>query len=186
MRNRRHRGLTLIEVLVALSILAICLLALVPLFGMSVRTNASSGQLATANTLAREKLEELIEYPSTDPRLAIPTGATQADSTNSAYCANDLPKWWQPSTGMTSYAASSPGGGWYPFPCTRTYTVQAFALANLTTPVASTNVDESGFTTTTAYYRLKLVTVTVQPAGSPLPGLRRTVQSAFVKFRLRS
>jgi type IV pilus modification protein PilV len=57
--NRAQRGMTLIEVLVALSILAIAILALAPLFTISVKTNASAHQLTNANTLAREKLEEL-------------------------------------------------------------------------------------------------------------------------------
>ena len=54
--RRNERGMTLIEVLVALSILAIALLALAPLFTISVKTNASAHQLTNANTLAREKL----------------------------------------------------------------------------------------------------------------------------------
>ena len=61
--RRGQRGMTLIEVLVALSILAIAILALAPLFTMSVRTNASAHQLTNANTLAREKLEEMSGYP---------------------------------------------------------------------------------------------------------------------------
>jgi type IV pilus modification protein PilV len=133
-----QRGLTLIEILVALSILAIAVLALAPLFTHAVRSNASSNQLANANTLAREKLEELSGYPRNDPRLTVaagknaaaPTGVTitgaTVDNTNT-YCNNiDLPKWYQPSTGATSQAATSPGAGWFSFPYSRTYTIEQF------------------------------------------------------------
>lgn len=184
---RSQRGLTLIEVLVALSILSIAMLALIPLFGMSVKTNASSSQLATANTLAREKLEELIGYPSTDPRLSIPSGSSTADKTNNTDCANDLPVWYNPTTGAISSAVTTPGLGWYPYPCTRTYTVQAFIVSDLANAKSSTASDESTFNgdPKLRYYDVKLVTVTVQPASGPFPGLRRTSQSSYVMFRRR-
>ena len=76
-----QRGLTLIEILVALSILALAVLALAPLFTGAIRTNASSNQLTTANTLAREKLEELSGYPRNDPRLTIVDGSNAAAPT---------------------------------------------------------------------------------------------------------
>ena len=76
--NRGERGLTLIEVLFALLLLSFGLLAIAPLFAGSVKTGASSNQLASANTLAREKLEELIGYPTTDPRLSVPVGKNAA------------------------------------------------------------------------------------------------------------
>src|SRR5207249_12329855 len=73
-----ERGLTLIEILVALSILALAVLALAPLFTGAIRTNASSNQLTNANTLAREKLEELSGYPRNDPRLDVPANSNAA------------------------------------------------------------------------------------------------------------
>ena len=187
---RSQRGLSLIEVLVALSVLAISLLALVPLFTISAKTNASAGQLASANTLAREKLEELICYPSTDSRLQIPAGGLQGTYTN------DLPGWYNPATGGTATGAN-PGAGWYPYPYRRTYTVQAFLLANMVSPEKCPDAITSEAVYTqpnppTPYYDVKLVTVTVQPimtknAGKDivtiLPGWRTTTQSAYVKFR---
>jgi type II secretory pathway pseudopilin PulG len=210
--NRGVRGLTIIEVLVALGIMAFAMLALIPLFTMGVRVNASSNQLSVANSMAREKLEELIEYPSTSPRLAIPSGQTVADSrvgqsTYSTYCANDLPLWYNTDTGAISKSPSqpTPPKGWFPYPCVRTYTVEAFTLASLAsaspTNATSTAPDESvldpqpvpsptpGATPTptspppTPYYNIKRVTVTVQPNGGPFPGLRKTTQTAWVKFR---
>jgi len=178
-----ERGLTLIEVLVALTILALALLALAPMFTGAVRTNASSFQLTNANTLAREKLEELSGYPRSDPRLtvsnaanaAVPTGVTTTGSGSvvavNALCNNDLPRWVQPSTGATSNAAASPGAGWFLYPFSRTYTVEQFD-GDLVTRILAPNA-----------YVVKLITVTVRPTRGPFPGLRQTRQSLFLRVR---
>ena len=181
--RRNERGMTLIEVLVALSILAIALLALAPLFTISVKTNASAHQLTNANTLAREKLEELSGYPRNDPRLTIadgsnaaaPAGVTIAGTTlidtANTFVVNDLPLWYQPSTGKTSFATTSPGISWFSYPYTRTYTIEQFdgTLTNrITAPGA---------------YVVKLVTVMVRPTSGPFPGLRTTTQSLYLRLR---
>jgi prepilin-type N-terminal cleavage/methylation domain-containing protein len=180
--RRKERGMTLIEVLVALSILAVALLALAPLFTISVKTNAAAHQLTNANTLAREKLEELSGYPRNDPRLTVanaanaeaPTGVTitgaTVDNTNT-WLNNDLPLWYQPSTGATSKATTSPGATWFSYPYTRTYTIEQFdgTLTNrITAPAA---------------YVVKLITVTVRPTIGPFPGLRQTTQSLYLRVR---
>lgn len=179
----RQAGVTLIETMIGMTLLGVGLLALAPLFAGSVKTNASSNQLGNVNGLAGEKLEELIGYPATDPRLAVADGANAAAAPGvsttgtgsvvsaNAYCANDLPLWYDPSTGTPSYAASSPGPQWQAYPYTRTYTVEQWAT-DLTTRVASP-----------AAWAVKLVTVTVRPTRGPFPGLRTTTQSAYVRFR---
>lgn len=187
-QRTRTRGLSLVEALITLALLAVVLLALAPLFTQSVNVNASSNQLSVANALAREKLEELLLYPSTDDRLAVTAGQTVATF------ANDLPAWFKPETGETSTATTSPGAGWYPYPYRRTYTVEPRLVTVQPTPtpptleaVASTVADESTYDQPAfvgrPYYDVKLVTVTVQPATGPFPGLRRTAQSAYVRYR---
>jgi len=178
---KRETGMTLVEVLVAMTILGMALLSLAPLFSGAVRTNASSNQLTNANTLAREKLEELSGYPRSDPRLTVtdnynatvPTGVTipGASVRESTWCDNDLPTWYEPSSGATSRAATSPGGGWFSYPYLRTYTVEQYA-EDLTTRVSSPNS-----------YVVKLLTVTVRPTQGPFPGLRTTTQSLYVRPR---
>jgi len=163
--RRRERGLTLIEVLVAATILALALLGLAPMFTGAVRSNASAMQLTSANTLAREKLEELSGYPRNNARLTVATGA------NAATFNNDLPLWTNPRTGAVSIAATSPGVGWYAYPYSRTYTVEQFD-GDLTTRI-----------TAPAPYLVKLVTVTVRPTRGPFPGLRRTTQSLYLRVR---
>lgn len=181
--TRGARGLTLVEVPIAMTILGFGLLAMAPLFTSSVKTNASSMQLTNANTLAREKMEELTGFPSTDPRLQVPadanaTGPTGTSTTGTGsivvvntVCNNDLPKWYKPSTGATSIATSSPGAGWYLFPYTRTYTVEQFQGDLTTRSVAP------------ATYAVKLVTVSVRPSSGPFPGLRQTTQSVYLRYR---
>jgi Tfp pilus assembly protein PilV len=181
--NRGERGLTLIEVMFALLLLSFGLLAIAPLFAGSVKTGASSNQLAGSNTLAREKLEELIGYPATDPRLSVPTGKNAAAPTGvtttgggsvvgaNTNCDNDLPKWYNPATGATSTASASPGAGWYRFPFQRTYTIEQYN-SDLATRVVSP-----------ADYAVKKITVTVKATTGPFPGLRQTQQTVFVRFR---
>lgn len=181
--RKSQRGLTLIEVAIAMTLLAFGLLAIAPLFATSVKTNASSNQLGNANGLAGEKLEELIGYPATDPRLAVADGSNAAAAPGvtttgsgsvvsvNTRCANDLPLWYQPETGGVSFSLSSPGADWRPFPYTRTYVIEQWA------PDLATRV------TSPATYSVKLVTITVRPTEGPFPGLRTTTQSAYVRFR---
>lgn len=178
---KHQTGMTLVEVLIALMILGVALLALAPLFSGAVRTNASSNQLTNVNTLAREKLEELTGYPRSDPRLVVPDNSNAAAPTGvtipgasvsaSAWCDNDLPLWYEPSTGATSRAATSPGRGWFSYPYRRTYTVEQYA-EDLTTRISSPNS-----------YAVKLLTVTVRATQGPFPGLRGTTQSLYVRSR---
>jgi prepilin-type N-terminal cleavage/methylation domain-containing protein len=189
--RRRQKGMTLIEVLVALTILGLALLALAPMFTTAVKSNASAYQLTNSTILAREKLEELSGYPRSDPRLtianaknaAIPTGGTPPTGSNSGpcvdnpapltatYCDNDLPKWINPQTGATSYDATRPGIAWFSYPFTRTYTIEQFD-GTLVTRV-----------TAPAPYVVKLITVTVRPTSGPFPGLRESRQSLYLRFR---
>jgi type II secretory pathway pseudopilin PulG len=183
--RKGESGLTIIEVPIALALLAFGLLAMAPMFTGAVRTNASAFNLTNANTLAREKMEELIGYPSTDLRLAVPavaganaagpngtsTTGTGSIVTHSTYCDNDLPLWYKPSTGGVSSATTSPGIGWFLFPYTRTYTVEQFR-EDLTTRVVAPGT-----------YGVKLLTVIVRPTSGPFPGLRQTTQSVYVRFR---
>jgi Tfp pilus assembly protein PilV len=198
-----ERGVTLVEVPIALAILAFGLLAMAPMFTGAVRTNASSNQLTNANTLAREKMEELIGFPSTDPRLAVAMGANAAGpsgttisgatvdtcqtvpNTTITYCDNDLPHWYKPSTGATSIAATSPGIGWFVFPYTRTYTVEQFR-EDLTTRVVTPSATCAvawGTDTCPGTFGVKLLTIVVRPTSGPFPGLRQTTQSVYVRFR---
>lgn len=188
--RRREAGLTLVEILVAAAVLGLALLALAPLFTNAVRTNASAYQMTNANSLAREKLEELSGYPRSDARFTVPAGSNAAGPTGAAitgatvgacadnpapnvgtYCENDLPKWLNPTTGATSFAANRPGAGWFLYPYTRTYTVEQFD-STLATRV-----------TAPGPYVVKLIVVTVAPTAGPFPGLRTSRQALYLRLR---
>ncbi|HEU5248875.1 MAG TPA: prepilin-type N-terminal cleavage/methylation domain-containing protein [Thermoanaerobaculia bacterium] len=180
--RRGDAGMTLIEVLVATTILGLALLALAPMFTSAVRTNASAYQMTNSNTLAREKLEELSGYPRSDPRLAVvspnnASGPTTASvGTGSVvgintWCQNDLPAWYNPETGATAPAGPRPGIAWFSYPFTRTYTVEQFGEDLVTRIVAP------------APYVVKVITVTVRPTSGPFPGLRMSRQALILRLR---
>jgi len=68
-RRRSERGLTLIELIVAVALFGFVLLGIVPLFLGSVKSNYSANEYTSVNTLARDRLEQLMNMPFQDPRL---------------------------------------------------------------------------------------------------------------------
>ncbi len=68
--RRRERGLTLIELLIALALLAFILLGIAPLFLASVKSNFSANEYTSVNILARDRLEQLMNRPFLDTELA--------------------------------------------------------------------------------------------------------------------
>lgn len=59
MRGTHNRGFTLLEVVFALAIMAIGLIATAPMFVTAARQNAGGGDLGTVGALAVERLEDL-------------------------------------------------------------------------------------------------------------------------------
>src|SRR5712692_10379761 len=64
-----QRGLTLVELLIAVALLGFILLGIAPLFIASVKSNYSANEYTSANTLARDKLEELENLGVNSPAL---------------------------------------------------------------------------------------------------------------------
>ena len=69
-------GFTLIEVLVALALMALAMLAIAPLFIGSLKSNGAGQDFTVLNALAKQQLEQVMQYSFSDPRLAVPSGAT--------------------------------------------------------------------------------------------------------------
>src|SRR5712691_9703705 len=67
--RRAERGLTLVELLIAVALLGFILLGIAPLFIASVKSNYSANEYTSANTLARDKLEELENLGVNSPAL---------------------------------------------------------------------------------------------------------------------
>lgn len=72
-------GLTLVELLIAVALLGIVLLGIAPLFIASVKSNYSAFEYTSIHTLARDRLEQLMNLPITDPQLAVPGSPTVND-----------------------------------------------------------------------------------------------------------
>jgi len=67
--RRREAGLTLVELLLALALLAFVLLGIVPLFLSSVKSNYSGNEYTSIHILARDRLEQLMNLPFMDAQL---------------------------------------------------------------------------------------------------------------------
>jgi len=70
-----ERGFTLVEVLVAVLLMGLAMLAIAPLFANSLRSNATGWDYSVLNALAKQRLEELLQCNFNDPRLAVPASA---------------------------------------------------------------------------------------------------------------
>jgi prepilin-type N-terminal cleavage/methylation domain-containing protein len=68
-KSQKDEGFTLIEVLIAISILAVGLLAVATMQITSIKVNSTAGQITDRITLAQDKLEELMALPYSSPWL---------------------------------------------------------------------------------------------------------------------
>ncbi len=75
-RPRGSSGFTLVEVLVAMLLMALAMLAIAPLFANSMKSNATGWDFSVLNDLARQKLENLLQMNYSDTRLTVPDGST--------------------------------------------------------------------------------------------------------------
>lgn len=67
---KKQDGFTLIEVLIAVTIFAVGLLAVAAMQTSAIRVNSTAGQLTKVSTWGIDKLEELMSLPYTDPQLS--------------------------------------------------------------------------------------------------------------------
>jgi type IV pilus assembly protein PilV len=68
-KSKKEEGFTLIEVLIAVSIFAVGLLAIAAMQTSAIRVNSSAGQITELTTRGLDKIEELISLSYTDPWL---------------------------------------------------------------------------------------------------------------------
>ena len=65
-KSQKDQGFTLIEVLIAITIFAVGLLAVATMQVSAIRVNSTAGQITTRMTWAQDKLEKLIALPYSD------------------------------------------------------------------------------------------------------------------------
>lgn len=83
-KSRKDEGFTLIEVLIAISIFAVGLLAIAAMQTSAIRVNSSAAQLTELNTWGIDKLEQLMALPYTDPQLQA-AGSPFQETTSDGY-----------------------------------------------------------------------------------------------------
>jgi prepilin-type N-terminal cleavage/methylation domain-containing protein len=79
---KRIRGFTLVEVMVALFVLAVGLSSVAALLASTVKSTSATEYMTQAATLTSEKLEDLNRFPAGDPNVAVTTGSTAGDLSN--------------------------------------------------------------------------------------------------------
>jgi hypothetical protein len=77
-RRRRARGLTLIEVMIALLVTTIALLGALATVGITIRGANFSRTASEASVLAQSKLEQLVSLPQGKQGGSLPTGTGMA------------------------------------------------------------------------------------------------------------
>ena len=103
-------GVALVEVVISAVVFGWVLLAIFPLFLSSVRSNAAASSYGEVNSLARTRLEQLLDLPFEDSRL-----------TAGRHSTNDLPATAaDPETGVFPSAVANP--------FRRTYRVEQFEI----------------------------------------------------------
>ena len=68
-RLKKENGFTLIEVLIALTIFAVGMLAVAAMQNSAIKMNSTAGKLTHLATWGMDKIEELSALPYTDPSL---------------------------------------------------------------------------------------------------------------------
>ena len=81
---KKDQGFTLIEVLIAITIFAVGLLAVAAMQTSAITVNSTADQITTRMTWAQDKIEELMALPYTDSQLQA-AGSPFQETTSDGY-----------------------------------------------------------------------------------------------------
>lgn len=161
-------GFTLIEVLVALGLMAIAMLAIAPLFVASLKSNGAGQDFTVLNSLAKQQLEQVMQYSFTDPRLAVPGGATVSIVNQDGTTTTSSGQLYRNQLATTQ----TDGTKSISFPYELDYVVQDFPMTSVkqgAVPSPATAIDDAS-ASWTASNGAKLVTVFVASSREALQG----------------
>ena len=122
-----ERGFSLIEVLVAATILLVIALGLIPLYTRSIRSNVEGFDYTHVSNFAKSRAEEYKQLPFASPDLTVPVGDVELEVPD--FYSSQEHRWLD----ETEWAAAESDGDVALF--TRTTTVRQFAVGDLTTPL---------------------------------------------------
>ena len=77
----RENGFTLLELLIAMALMAILMVGVLPLFTKSMSNNVEGGQLTEVTNRARLHVEEILAMPQDAEELRVPDGETELVTT---------------------------------------------------------------------------------------------------------
>ena len=97
--KRIERGFSVVEVLIATLIFLIIAVGILPLFAASARSNLEGREATEVSNFGRSSIEDLLQAPISDPRLAVPSGSTVRVSDE--YW-SQTSKSWKPGTGTSA------------------------------------------------------------------------------------
>lgn len=60
MKTRNEKGITLLEVMISMLVLAVGVLGLAPLMGVAIYNNTYANDITTANAMAQKEIESLL------------------------------------------------------------------------------------------------------------------------------
>ena len=95
----RQKGFSVVEVLIATLIFLIIAVGILPLFAASTRSNLEGREATEVSNFGRSAIEDMLQAPITDARLAVPAGQTVR--TVDEYW-SDADQVWKAGTGTTS------------------------------------------------------------------------------------
>lgn len=74
LRQRRQRGLSLIEATIAAGLLLVIAAGILPLFAQALSNNQSGADSTSVSNMARTEVEELFQLPFNSPQITLTTG----------------------------------------------------------------------------------------------------------------